>query len=214
MNQTPEPEDSLVERIRHGSEDALAEFFGRHRERLWRLVHFRMDPRLQGRVDPEDVLQEAFVDVAKRIRIWVENPSMPLRLWVRLTVGQTLIEVHRRHLLVQARSVEHEVPGRLRMPGASSVTLSAHLAGSLTSPSRAAIREEAKRLLHEAIEQMDPIDRQVLTMRHFEELSNAEVAEELGLQPSTASARYIRALARLKDALRPLDPDTAKGSPP
>ena len=194
--------ETLLERLRNGDETSLAALFSRHREKLWRLVQFRLDPRLRGRIDADDVLQEAYLNAAQRISHYFEKPSMSFFVWLRLIVDQTLADTHRRHLGTRLRDAGREV--RIDagcQPHATSTSIAIQIAGSLTSPSQAAIREETYRQLEEALESMDPTDREVLALRHFEELSNGEVAEVLGIQEKAASIRYVRALRRLKGIL-------------
>ena len=194
--------DALVGRLRDGGEKALAELFSQHRERLKRMVGFRLDRRLWGRVDASDVLQEAYLDAVKRVHHYLDNPTMPFFVWLRLITGQRLIDVHRQHLGAQMRDADQEVSlNRGGVPHASSMCLAAHLVGHLTSPSQAAIRAETMAELQQALDGMDPMDREILALRHFEELSNNEAAEVLGLQKSAASNRYVRALRRLKETL-------------
>ena len=198
----PSDSDDLLGRVRTGDQQALAELFNRHRERLRRMVRLRLDRRLQGRVDPSDVLQEAYLDIARRAPEYVANPVMPLFLWLRFLTGQRLLALHRRHLGAQMRDAGCEVSlHRGVIPQASSASLAAQLLGRLTSPTQAAIRAEMQLRLQEVLNGMDPIDREVLVLRHFEELSNSETAEVLGLQKSAASNRYVRALKRLKEIL-------------
>jgi RNA polymerase sigma-70 factor (ECF subfamily) len=194
--------EALLVRLRAGERDALAELFARHRESLRRMITLRLDQRLGGRVSPSDVLQETYVDAMKRVPHFFENPDMPFYAWLRWIAGQRLVEVHRQHLGAQMRDAGLEIPLQQGYPAAASSTcLAAHLAGSLTSPSRAAIRGETLGQLEAALERLDPIDREVLALRHFEELSNNEVAALLGIQKAAASKRYVRALERLKGAL-------------
>lgn len=206
MKEPRTPNEQELELLRQGDPDGLARLFSLHRDRLWRMVHFRLDPRLQGRVDADDVLQEAYLAAAKRLdHIFDESPSSAF-IWLRLVVNQTLIDIHRRHLGTRMRDAGREISleaGRYTLAASSSVAL--QLAGSLTSPSGALLREESCRQLEEALLEMDPVDREVLVLRHFEELSNSEVAEVLGLRQKAASIRYVRALARLKKVLTRLD---------
>ncbi len=192
----------LVRRLGEGDQQALAEAFARYRERLRRMVRLRLDRRLQGRVDPSDVLQEAYLDMARRVREYAASPTMPLFLWLRFLTGQQLLLVHRQHLGTKMRDAGQEVSlYRGALPQASSVSLAAHLLGRMTSPSLAAVRAEMQLRLQEALNQMDPLDREVLVLRHFEELSNGETARILGIQKSAASNRYVRALKRLREVL-------------
>jgi RNA polymerase sigma-70 factor, ECF subfamily len=189
-----------------GGEDALEDLFQRSRERLRRMVEFRLDRRLQGRVDASDVLQDAFLEASQRFEEYRRNPAMPVFLWLRFLVAQRLITLHRRHLGVQARDASLEVSldyGPL--PAACSEALAAQLLGSFTSPSAAAVRAERAARLQEALNAMDPIDREVLSLRHFEQLSRAETAQVLGITESAAGKRYLRAVQRLKKLLADLD---------
>jgi RNA polymerase sigma-70 factor, ECF subfamily len=196
-----DPSD-LLRRAGAGDQAALADLFAHYREQLRRMVRLRLDRRLQGRVDPSDVLQEAFLDVAKRAPEYAANPTMPLYLWLRFLTGQRLLALHRQHLGTQMRDAGQEVSlYRGALPQATSASLAAQLLGRLTSPTQAAMRAEMQLRLQEALNSMEAIDREILTLRHFEELNNNEVAEVLGLQKAAASNRYIRALKRLKDVL-------------
>ena len=192
----------LGRRIERGDESALLELFARHRDRLKRMVKLRLDRRLQGRFDPSDVLQEAYLDVARRAQEYLANPAMPVFLWLRWITGQRLVTLHRKHFGTKARDVGLEVSLRHgALPQASSVSLAAMLLGRLTSPTRAAQRAELQLRLQEVLNDLDPIDREILTLRHFEELNNNETAQILGISKTAASNRYVRALKRLKDAL-------------
>ncbi|MCA9059978.1 MAG: sigma-70 family RNA polymerase sigma factor [Planctomycetaceae bacterium] len=194
--------DALLQRIRNQDADALADLFAQYRARLKQMIRLRMDRRLQGRVDPSDVLQEAWLDVAGRAADYAARPEMPFFLWVRMITGQRLLEIHRRHLQTQMRDAGLEVSlygGAL--PQANSLSLAAQLLGKLTSASEAAMRSELQIHLQRVLNAMEPIDREVLALRHFEELNNNEIATVLGLSKATTSNRYVRALKRLKDEL-------------
>ena len=193
----------LIERALTGDESALAALFDGYRDQLRRMIRLRLDRRLSGRVDSSDVLQEAYLDVRKRLDEYARDPAaMPFHLWLRLVAGQRLTDVHRFHLGAQRRDAGQEVSlHRGPFPQASSVSLAAQLLGKMTSASHAAIRAEHKLIVQEALNGMDPIDREVLALRHFEHLSNDETALVLGLTKSAASNRYIRALKRLKEIL-------------
>ena len=194
---------ALEQRLRAGDETALAELFGRHRERLWRMVQFRLDRRLLGRLDPEDVLQESFLAARGRLTHFQGREQMSAFVWLRLIVLQTLVDTHRHHLGAQVRDAEREQSlGHVCGLQTTTAALAVQLAGDLTSPSQAAAREETYHLLDQAIAAMEPIDREVLALRHFEELTNSEVAEVLQIQQKAASIRYMRAVRRLKEILR------------
>jgi RNA polymerase sigma-70 factor, ECF subfamily len=194
---------ALIARLRGGDHAALAELFDKHRDKLRRMVQLRLDHRLAGRVSASDVLQEAYIDALKRIEHYFEKPDQPFFGWLRLVVGQRLADVHREHL-AQKRNASRDVPIHAGGLGADSACIAAILLGNLTSPSHAASKNEAFARLEEALTQMDSVDREVLALRHFEELSNAETAALLGIQPAAASKRYVRALARLKQILETL----------
>ena len=188
--------------LKQDEEEALAALFTRYEDRLRRMVVFRLDPRLRGRVDPSDILQESYLNAAQRLHSYLESPAAPVFIWLRGVTEQTLINIHRRHLGAQARNASLEVSLHRGGNGfATSVSLAAHLVADMTSPSQAAIREETLAGLRQAFDGMDPIDREVLALRHFEGLTNIEVAAILEIQPTTASNRYVRALRRLKTIL-------------
>jgi RNA polymerase sigma-70 factor (ECF subfamily) len=192
----------LVERVRAGDAQALQEIFTRHRERLRRMVETRLDGRLRSRIDASDVIQDAYLKIAGRLEEYLANPNLPLFLWMRLVVGEQLINLHRHHLGARMRDAGREVTlGRPALPAASSEVLAAQLLGQHTSPTEAAVRAERLLRLQEAINALDPTDREVLALRHFEQLSRAETAQVLGIREDAAAKRYVRALKRLKDAL-------------
>jgi len=147
-------------------------------------------------------VQEAYLDFARRLPEYLAEQKAPFFLWLRGLTGQRLIDLHRRHLGAQMRDAGQEVSlYRGAFPAASSVSLANQLLGRLTSPTQAAVRAEMQLRLQEALNAMDPLDREVLILRHFEELSNGETADVLGIEKSAASKRYVRALARLKEIL-------------
>lgn len=186
-----------------GDQAALASLFARHRGRLRQVVRLRMDRRLQGRVDPSDVLQEAYIDLAEKLPEFEKKQgAMPFFLWLRLVTIERLLRVHRRHLGAAMRAADREISlHRGALPHASSASLAAQLLGRVTSVSRAVARAELRVLLEEVLERLSPADREIIALRHFEELTNEEAAELLGLNPSAASKRYVRAMLRLKDSL-------------
>lgn len=182
----------------------LSEHFTEHRQRLWRTVQVRMDPRLYGRVDPDDVLQEAYLDAEKRLSHFAEEISFTPFVWLRLIVGQTLINVHRRHIGAQKRDASRERSSTNRLQhqfGTSSQQFAMQLAASQTSPSEAVMRHEQVGQLAASLESLSEMDREILTLRHFEDLSNKEVAQLLKIEQKAASIRYIRAIKRLRKCL-------------
>ena len=199
----PETDEAdLLQRAKGGDQHALAALFARYRDRLRKMVRLRLDRRMAGRIDPSDVLQDAYLDVARRFSEYAAAPTVPFYLWLRALAGQRLVDLHRRHLGAQMRDAGQEVSlYRGALPTASSASLAQQLLAGLTSPTQAAIRAEMQVRLQEALNSMDPIDREVVVLRHFEELSNVEAAEVLGIETSAASKRYIRAIRRLKAIL-------------
>ena len=203
---TSDPRESdLIREASAGNQQAAQELFTRYEGRLKRMVRLRIDPRVQGRIDPSDILQEAYLETCQKLSDYVREPKIPFFLWLRLLTGQKLALAHRHHLGVQARDAGREISlYRDAMPGASSAALAARLLGRLTSPSQAAAKAELKIRIQEALNSMDAIDREVLTLRHFEQLSNAETALVLGIKEPAACNRYFRALERLRGILASL----------
>jgi len=202
MAEPPGELAALERRLKARDEQALAKLFSHHRERLWRIVHFRLADRLRGRIDPDDVLQEAYLAAAQRLKHYGDDMKASPFLWLRMVVNQTLVDLHRRHVGAQMRDAGREVAIEgCTYSQATSVSVALQLVGSFTSPSQAAAKAEVLDLVGKAIEGMDPIDREVLALRHFEELTNSEVAEVLGIKQKAASIRYFRALRRLKAIL-------------
>lgn len=202
---SPDPtvSDEEIERLTRclsaGDAEALATLFSISWERLQRMVHFRLDQRLRGRVDPDDILQEAYLAARQRIDSFAAEKTTSVFVWLRLIVGQTMIDVHRRHLGSKMRDANQEVSlQRFASPMASSASMSMHLLGGMTSPSQAAMKAEIAGMLDRILADMEPMDREILVLRHFEELTNKEVSDLLGIQRSTASNRYVRALQKLK----------------
>lgn len=200
----PDFTTELLAQVRAGHSAAFGQLVERHRDRLLRVVKFRLDRRLAGRLDPEDVLQEATVEAFERLEDYLDDPRLPFFVWLRFITVQKLHELHRRHLACHARNADREVSlDRAPLPGATSADLAARLLGDQTTPSQAAARAELAAQLESALNQMDPIDREALALRHFERLANVEAAEVLGLAPAAASARYVRAVKRLRALLEP-----------
>jgi RNA polymerase sigma-70 factor (ECF subfamily) len=167
------------------------------------MIRLRLDGRLRGRIDVSDVLQDTYLEVARRAREYVDQATLPPFLWLRLMTGQTLQALHRHHLNVHMRDAGQEVSLRGRAtPQANSACLAEMLLGRLTSPTRAARRAEMQQKLQEVLNAMEPLDREILALRHFEELSNGEAAQVLNLSKTAASNRYMRALERLKGRLK------------
>jgi RNA polymerase sigma-70 factor (ECF subfamily) len=202
MAPNSEESTALLQRAAAGDQRAVQELLARHRDRLKRMVHLRLSRRLQGRVDDSDVLQEAFLDVSNHLGEYAADPKLPLYLWLRHITGLKLAEIHRRHLGTQLRDADREVTlHRGGLPEADSVSLAAHLLGQFTTPSQAAIKAETRLIVQDALNNMDPTDREVLALKHFEQLSTSEIADVLGMSKAGAGSRYLRAIKRLKEIL-------------
>ena len=193
----------LLERAKAGQPQALGELLQSCRDQLLRIVKFRMDPRLRSRLDADDVIQDAFIEATQRFEDYVQNQDMPFFLWLRFIAVQKLLQMHRRHLGVQARNANREISIFAKpQPQATSAMLAAHLLGKHTSPSVAAIRAEQTQRVERALNSMSEIDREVLALRRFERLGNDEVAQLLNISRTAASNRYIRALERLQKEMK------------
>ncbi len=197
--------DEKIELFQKGL-TGLAEVFSRHRERLDRLVRFRLDPRIRSRVDSADVLQDAFIEMSNRLSDYLSTPSVSCYVWMRQRTMQVLIDIHRKHFR-DKRDAQREVHfGQVRPPDATSLSMAHCLLDDMTSPSQAAVKAEEVQALREALESMHEIDREVLAMRHFEQLANSQVAEILGISSTAASNRYVRAASRLAEILTSIRP--------
>lgn len=192
----------LIRRASEGDQAAQNELFSSHRDRLQRMIRLRIDRRIQGRLDSSDILQEGYIDVFRNLPKYTEAPSTSFFVWLRNIVGLKLAEVHRRHLGIEKRDARRDVSiYRGALPAVNSVSLAAQLLGQLTSPSQGAVKKEMRIRLQEVLDGMDEIDREVIALRHFEQLDSQETADVLEMSKSGASSRYIRALRRLKEEL-------------
>ncbi len=208
---TPETAEAL-RRAAEGDRDALGTLLEEHRARLLRMVRLRLDRRLQARVDASDVVQEVFLEAARRVGEFARDRPMPLFLWLRFLTEQRIAGLHRFHLGAQARDARREAVVRRR---ALFESTSAALAGQIespgTSPSRGAARGEILGRIRRALAGLDEDDREVLALRHIEQLTNIEAAQALGIEPAAASKRYVRALRRLREALGAMGVSLSEG---
>jgi RNA polymerase sigma-70 factor (ECF subfamily) len=172
------------------------------RNRLRRMVEMRISPRLAGRIDPSDVVQETLVEAAQRFEDYCRKPTLSPYLWLRFLTLQRLNILYRRHVGTRKRSTSCESP--LPNVEATSIALAEWFVDSGTSPSQAAVRREQRDILLQALTSMAPRDRELLTLRHFEQLSLEEAAQALGISLVAARRRYYRALERLQDLIAPL----------
>ena len=176
--------------------------FSNHREVLWQAIYQRLDHRLFGRIDPDDVLQEAFLDASARLSQFVEQQeSWTLLVWIRVVLKQTLVNVHRRHFAAKKRDASREVFSDRAESSSESRSIADRIVGRVATPSQLAMRRESVAGLQQAIDRLKPADREILRMRHFEELSNKEVASRLLLSEKASSIRYVRAFERLRKSM-------------
>lgn len=192
----------LLELAQIGDQSAFAALFATFGPRLARMLALRLDPRMASRVDVEDVLQEVQIEAWQHLADYQRHPSLSFYLWLRGVAANKLRELHRYHLGTHMRDARRETPMFAgSAPETSSHALAQLLADSATSPSHVAMRAELHARLLRILEQLDPRDREVLTLRHFEQLTPAETADVLQVSVKAADMRYLRALKRLKEVL-------------
>jgi RNA polymerase sigma-70 factor (ECF subfamily) len=207
MSEEPDDNDERLQLAAQGDAGSWEALLAESRQRLRRMVAFRLDHRLQGRIDPSDVLQDAYIEAWQDLQTYLRQPAMPFFLWLRGIAGNKLRELHRHHLGTQMRDPRREVSIDGALPETTTTALAAGLLGNLTRASEEAIRLETKLQLQDALNAMDPLDREVLALRHFEQLSPAETAQVLGIKEKAAGMRYVRSLRRLKEILSSLKSD-------
>ena len=192
-------DDEILARASDGDRSVLNELFQSHSARLERMVRVRLNDRLRGRIDAADIVQEAFLEATRRLNEYLADRPLPFFLWLRQITCEKLIDTHRRHQ-AQKRDAGRDIAVQADNSAASE-SLAARLVGHLTSPSHAVMRIEIQKQVQEALEQLDAVDREVLLLRHFEQLSTTECATVLSIGASGASSRYVRALKRLQSVL-------------
>jgi RNA polymerase sigma-70 factor (ECF subfamily) len=200
---------SLVDRARLGDERALSELFELHRPRLTRMVELRLDTKLRRRLDPGDVVQEAWLETARRFPQWrdqtgLDASALPIHVWLRMVTAQALAQAQRRHLSTRKREAVRDVAANESRPSVSAANAADAFIASATSPTQAVRRDELRARVLAALEELDEIDREIVALRHFEGLSNDDVAAELSITTQAASKRFTRALMRLRPALQSL----------
>jgi RNA polymerase sigma-70 factor (ECF subfamily) len=195
-------EQQLFQEAQKGDLQAMARLFLAHRERLCGMVQLRMDWRLRRRVDASDVVQEAYLDYARRFHDYCQKQTLPFYLWLRQLTTQRLIDVHRRHLGAKMRDAAMDVSiWQGPLPPVSTNSLASKLLGRMTTASRAAQRAEDQIKVQNALDRLRSTDREIIALRHFEMLTNDETALTLGISKTAASNRYVRALSKLKEEL-------------
>lgn len=193
---------NLTLQIQAGSREALGPVFEMFRPRLRAAIRLRLNNRIRQRVDESDILQEAYFAAANDLPRYADEPKVPVYVWLRGIVRHRLIDAHRKHLSCQKRTADREFSiHEPNSPLVDSASVSFQIAADLTSPSIVASKEEMRIVLQAALEQLDPIDQEIISLRHVEGLKIKEVAQLLQIKVSTASTRYLRALKKLKDGL-------------
>jgi RNA polymerase sigma-70 factor (ECF subfamily) len=193
-----QPTLELLDRARRGDDAAVDGLLARHRAALRRMIDLRMDRGVRQRVDASDIVQDVLIEANRRLTDYLANPSMPFRLWLRHMAKDRLIDAHRRHRVAASRSVDREIPLQAAADDSVAAGVVRSLADREPTPAEAATWRELERRFAEAVEQLDPQDRQIVLLRHFEHLSTAEAAEVLGLAKPAAGMRYLRAMRRLR----------------
>lgn len=199
----PETRD-LLNQARDGEAAAVDRLLTAHREPLRRMIGLRLDPALAARLDASDVVQDVMLEAHRRLSDYLRNPVMPFHLWLRHIAKDHIIDAHRRHRQAQRRSLDREQPiVPARLDDHSSFELAGQLLDQEATPASAAIRHELQKRLDRAVSELEEDDREIILMRHGEQLSNQEVAAALELTEAAASMRYLRAVRRLRSALLP-----------
>jgi RNA polymerase sigma-70 factor (ECF subfamily) len=191
----------LLDRARTGNPEARQQLLMRHRKRLREMVGLRMDRRLIARVDPSDVVQEALAEAVQQLSNYLRDRPLPFYPWLRQLAWERLIELHRRHLYAQKRSVRREDREYLALPDDSAVHLAQRLLAPGSSPSERVLRQELRDRVQTALAQLSPRDREILVLRHLEELSTNETAAVLGITAGAVKMQHLRAVRRLRGLL-------------
>jgi RNA polymerase sigma-70 factor (ECF subfamily) len=193
--------DQLLRRAATGDNDARDQLLVRHRDRLRRMIAVRLDRRLLARLDPSDVVQDVLVQAHRRLESYLHDRPLPFYPWLRQIASEVLLKLHRRHLHARKRQVDREEPLDVGLPDESALELAERLLARGSSPSRHALREELRRRVRRALAALSERDREVLVLRHLEQLSTREVAEVLQISEGAVKTRQVRALARLQALL-------------
>jgi RNA polymerase sigma-70 factor (ECF subfamily) len=202
MDQPADNATDPMDRLRAGDRQALAELFDQHRDRLRRMVELRLDARLRGRLDASDIVRDAFLDAARDLDTYLADSQLPPLLWLRQYVGRRLTTLHRQHLGSTRGDSGLEISlYQGALPEAGSAALASMLLGRRGSSDEATQRAARILRVQEALNTLDPIDREVLALRHLEQLSRAGAALVLGIPQEVGAKRYFRALKQLKDVL-------------
>lgn len=197
-----EKTQELLDGAKGGDDSAVNQLMDRHRDALRRMVQMRLDQKIQRRVDVSDVVQDVLVEANRRLQDYLQNPVMSFHLWLRQIAKDRIIDAHRRHRVSAKRSVDREQP--LVAPAGldrSTMELAAQICDAELTPAAAATQQELARRVEAAITQLNEQDQEIILMRHYEQLTNQEVAQALQLTEPAASMRYLRAVRRLRESL-------------
>jgi RNA polymerase sigma-70 factor (ECF subfamily) len=192
----------LLQQAGTGDRQAFEQLLARYRPGLRAFIELRLGPDVRARVDPSDVVQEAQLEAFVRLGDYLERRPMPFHLWLRKTAYERLLKVQRHHAAAQ-RSVNREV----NLPDQSSILLAQRLRPQAPGPEQRLCQGEMVAQVHQALAQLSELDREVLLMRHIEELPYEDIGHVLGLGPATARKRYGRALLKLRKALFEEEPE-------
>ncbi len=201
--------EELLAQAKVGNELAVNELMDRHRQSLRQLVRMRLDQKIQRRIDVSDVVQDVLVEANRRLQNYLVDPVMPFHLWLRQIAKDRIIDAHRRHRVSARRSVDREqAVVAPRGYDQSSIQLMGLLGDDRLTPAAAALQQEMARKVEQAITKLEEKDCEIIVMRHYEHLTNQDIAQALGLTEPAASMRYLRAVRRLKTVLQEeLPPD-------
>jgi RNA polymerase sigma-70 factor, ECF subfamily len=191
----------LLAKAKQGESAAVDQLLARHREPVRRMIDIRLDRAIARRVDASDIAQEVLLEASRRLRDYLRRPDLPFHLWLRHIARDHIIDAHRRHRLAQRRSVDREKALQAGSPDDSSIELIAQLIDRELTPATAALRKELQKRFQTVLATLDEDDREIILMRHFEQLSNQEVAAALGLTEPAASMRHLRALRKMRESL-------------
>jgi RNA polymerase sigma-70 factor (ECF subfamily) len=181
---------------------AMQTLLARHRDRLRRMISVRMDPRLAPRIDASDVIQEALAEAHRELPDYLDRRPCPFYPWLRQIAWKHLVEMHRRHVKAQGRTVRREARLDMALSDPSTALLADQLAASGTSIPDRVVRREMLARLRQALEELAPQDREIVVLRHLEQLSLKEAAVVVGITHVAARSRYRRAIQRLHVLLR------------
>jgi RNA polymerase sigma-70 factor, ECF subfamily len=191
----------LLAKVKQGESAAVDQLLARHREPVRRMIDMRLDRAIARRVDASDIAQEVLLEASRRLRDYLRRPDLPFHLWLRHIARDHIIDAHRRHRLAQRRSVDREKALQAGSPDDSSIELIAQLIDRELTPATAALRKELQKRFQTVLATLDEDDREIILMRHFEQLSNQEIAAALGLTEPAASMRHLRALRKMRESL-------------